>query len=265
MSNRFLIHASAACPSAPLVKGGALRELHPLSPIAPRAHMFACSPEGGRFRVPTLLDRQWSPTSGVHGSARPCRADRSSGRSQAHTPARPLQRLRSPRGRPRSARRAPCHGRRREVGDPWRLSMGCSACPLVRSMGVGHAPRIARLHDPHPPPISRAQAPRIRLLGRTGADAPVLDRGSRGTGEIVSARVCQTCGRVLNAEHRLDRAQVAAEFGLGRAEVDRVFADLPVTAVSGRLRVRVRRADVERYLDEHTYRPGQIRRSWDAG
>ena len=182
--------------------------------------MFARSPEGGRFRVPTLLERQWSTTrQELVASPWSCRVDRSSRRSQAHARCASTARLRAT-SQPTESR-LPSNLSRRDTersATPGGCRWAAAHAPLCGRCESGHAPRIARLHDPHAPPISRAQVPRIRLLGRTGADAPVLDRGSRGTGEIVSARVCQTCGRVLNAEHRLDRAQVAAEFGLGRAE-----------------------------------------------
>jgi len=57
----------------------------------------------------------------------------------------------------------------------------------------------------------------------------------------------------------MDRKAVAAETGFPRSQVDAVFRALPITVFPGSRKPMVRRADVARYLDEHTYPPGSVR------
>jgi|NGEPerStandDraft_5_1074534.scaffolds.fasta_scaffold102269_2 hypothetical protein len=57
----------------------------------------------------------------------------------------------------------------------------------------------------------------------------------------------------------LDRKQLAAETGFGRATVDWVFGRLPVVALPGHRKVFVRREDVARLLTEHTYAGARVR------
>jgi hypothetical protein len=74
-------------------------------------------------------------------------------------------------------------------------------------------------------------------------------------------RRCQECGRAFAPDERLDRAQVRAEFGLARVDVDRLFERLPTTALPESRKVYVMRRDIEAYLEDCTYRPGErIRR-----
>lgn len=52
-----------------------------------------------------------------------------------------------------------------------------------------------------------------------------------------------------------------AEFGLARVDVDRLFERLPTTALPESRKVYVMRRDIEAYLEDCTYRPGErIRR-----
>lgn len=73
----------------------------------------------------------------------------------------------------------------------------------------------------------------------------------------MSARRCAACGRSFTPSERLTRAQVQAEYGIVPVDIDRMFERIPVTSLPGGRRVYVTRADVESYLAEHTYRPGE--------
>ena len=57
----------------------------------------------------------------------------------------------------------------------------------------------------------------------------------------------------------VDRKQLAAETGLTRAAIDRVFVELPVVVLPGLRKSFVRRADVARLLDASTYGPDRVR------
>ena len=51
----------------------------------------------------------------------------------------------------------------------------------------------------------------------------------------------------------LDRGRVAAEYGLSRVDIDRVFRVLPVTALEGSRKVYVTRAALEELLSARTF------------
>jgi len=57
----------------------------------------------------------------------------------------------------------------------------------------------------------------------------------------------------------LDRKGVSRIFGLTRVDVDRVFRALRVVSLDDSRKVYVRSADVERYIEESTTRPDQVR------
>jgi hypothetical protein len=57
----------------------------------------------------------------------------------------------------------------------------------------------------------------------------------------------------------VDRRQLAAETGQGRAFVDAVFRSVPVVALPGLRKPMVRREDVARLLAEHTFDGTRVR------
>jgi hypothetical protein len=67
--------------------------------------------------------------------------------------------------------------------------------------------------------------------------------------------------RVPRARERLpeliDQKGLREELGVGHATVEAIFRRLPVVALPGHRKVFVRREDVRRLLNEHTYRDGE--------
>ena len=57
----------------------------------------------------------------------------------------------------------------------------------------------------------------------------------------------------------LSRGPTWEALGLGRRAVDQLVRALPVVAIPGVRRVYLRRADVEAYLDQHTYADDRVR------
>jgi hypothetical protein len=57
----------------------------------------------------------------------------------------------------------------------------------------------------------------------------------------------------------VDRKQLAAETGLGRAAIDAVFRALPVVVIPGVRKVHVRREDVAALLEANTFHGDRVR------
>jgi hypothetical protein len=57
--------------------------------------------------------------------------------------------------------------------------------------------------------------------------------------------------------HLVDQKGLREELGVGHATVEAIFRQLPVVALPGHRKVFVRREDVRRLLEEHTYRNGE--------
>jgi len=55
----------------------------------------------------------------------------------------------------------------------------------------------------------------------------------------------------------IDQRPLQEELGVGHATVEAIFRQFPVVAIPGHRKVFVRRADVERFLSQHTYRDGE--------
>ena len=56
----------------------------------------------------------------------------------------------------------------------------------------------------------------------------------------------------------LDAKHLAAELGVTRAAAEAIMRRLPIVQVPGLRKVYVRRPDVERLLEEHTYTSEQV-------
>jgi hypothetical protein len=56
----------------------------------------------------------------------------------------------------------------------------------------------------------------------------------------------------------LDVAALRAELGVSRAAAEAIMRRLPIVSVEGLRKVYVRRSDVQRYLDERTFRKDQV-------
>lgn len=54
----------------------------------------------------------------------------------------------------------------------------------------------------------------------------------------------------------IDQRQLGQELGVGHGTVEAIFRHVPVVAIPGHRKVFVRRADVERFLSQHTYPDG---------
>jgi hypothetical protein len=56
----------------------------------------------------------------------------------------------------------------------------------------------------------------------------------------------------------LDARRLAGELGITRAAAEALMRKLPVVAIEDLRKVYVRRADVARYLDQHTYAKDKV-------
>ena len=56
----------------------------------------------------------------------------------------------------------------------------------------------------------------------------------------------------------LDAKQLQAELGVTRAAAEALMRRLPVVSIEGLRKTYVKRADVSRYLDEHTFAKDQV-------
>jgi hypothetical protein len=65
----------------------------------------------------------------------------------------------------------------------------------------------------------------------------------------------QTAGTPL--PELIDQKGLREALGVGHATVEAIFRRLPVVALPGHRKVFVRREDVRRLLDQHTYRDGE--------
>jgi hypothetical protein len=54
----------------------------------------------------------------------------------------------------------------------------------------------------------------------------------------------------------IDQKHLGEELGVGHGTVEAIFRSVPIVAIPGHRKVFVRRADVERFLSQHTYTDG---------
>jgi hypothetical protein len=67
----------------------------------------------------------------------------------------------------------------------------------------------------------------------------------------------RTRGAAAPLPELIDQKGLREELCVGHATVEAIFRRLPVVALPGHRKVFVRREDVRRLLEEHTYRDGE--------